>query len=481
MNDRSDSHKPLKQDLVSSECVFIVIAAYNEEPVVGETIQQLQKEWQHIVVVDDCSNDGTASEATRAGAAVIRHPVNLGQGAALQTGIEYALRQRAKYIVTFDADGQHDASDIQSMLHALVNSDAEIALGSRFLGRTTGLSRSRRVLLKTAILFTRIMTGAHFTDAHNGFLNHPSYRLLERFNLRGTGMHAVEARTHEELQACIGEADVLLVSGMLWRGEYLARAGRLAFLQSISAGMDQYDKAAFQARDIKLTSAQGTNANSVAEHALALMLAMNRQLHLARDNQRARLWRDPISDLGKRENELAGKTLMVVGFGRIGQRVAALAKAFGMSVIAVKRDLTQGTDMADKVVSQDRVVEMAAISDFIVLTCPLNASTENLIDEHVFRAMRPTAFLVNVARGKVVHEPALLQALRERRIAGAALDCVWEEPLPADSPLWELDNALITPHVGGETARFEDALLDVFLENLDRLYAGRSDLINLVT
>jgi D-2-hydroxyacid dehydrogenase (NADP+) len=317
-------------------------------------------------------------------------------------------------------------------------------------------------------------------DSLNICFAHPSYRLLERYSLRETGMHAVEARTHEELQACLGEADVLLVSGMLWRPEYLAKAERLVFLQSISAGMDQYDKAEFQARGITLTSAQGTNANSVAEHALALMLAMNRQLHYARDNQRARVWREPISHLATRENELGGKTVMVVGFGRIGQRVAALSKAFGMSVIAVKRDLSQGTEFADEVVTQDRVAEMAANADFIVLTCPLNAGTENLIDATVLDAMRPNAFLVNVARGRVVHEPSLVQAMREGRIAGAALDCVWEEPLPADSPLWDLDNVLITPHVGGETARFEDALLDIFLKNLETLYEGQGRLINQV-
>ncbi|RTZ48072.1 D-2-hydroxyacid dehydrogenase [Candidimonas sp. SYP-B2681] len=317
-------------------------------------------------------------------------------------------------------------------------------------------------------------------DKLNVCFAHPSYRLLERFSLRETRMHAFEVRSHDELEAVIGEVDVLLISGMLWRKEYLELADRLFFLQSISAGMDQYDKAAFNLRDITLTSAQGTNANSVAEHALALMLAMNRKLHLARDNQRARHWRDPISPLTLRENELRGKTVLIVGFGRIGQRVASLAKAFDMSVIAIKRDLTRGTQMADEVLTQDCIEEAAARADFIVLTCPLTPETENLIDERVLRSMRSSAFLINVARGKVVHEPALLEALRDGRIAGAAVDCVWDEPLSAVSPMWEMDNLLITPHVGGETARFEDALLDLFIENLDRIYEEREDLINLV-
>ena len=117
-------------------------------------------------------------------------------------------------------------------------------------------------------------------------------------------------------------------------------------------------------------------------------------------------------------------------------------------------------------------------ADFVVLTCPLTDRTENLIDAKALAAMKPSAYLVNVARGKVVHEPALVEALDQKRIAGAALDCVWEEPLPATSRLWGMPNVLITPHTAGETRRYEDNVLDILQENLGRLGRGEDALKN---
>jgi glycosyltransferase involved in cell wall biosynthesis len=148
--------------------VHVVIAAYNEATVVSRVIMELERAGYPVVVVDDGSKDATAEVARAAGATVIRHPFNLGQGAALQTGIEYALSQSAEVIVTFDADGQHRVSDIGRLVAALADEDAEFALGSRFLGPSTGLPRLRRLLLKAATLFTRLSTGLRLTDTHNG-------------------------------------------------------------------------------------------------------------------------------------------------------------------------------------------------------------------------------------------------------------------------------------------------------------------------
>src|SRR5712691_6839550 len=166
---------------------------------------------------------------------------------------------------------------------------------------------------------------------------HVAYRLGERFALRNTGIRCFELRTLRELEARIGAADVLVVSG-LWRNELLDRAKSLRFIQSISAGTDQYAREALRARGIRLASAQGANEGAVAEHAMALMLALARQLPQARDNQARRHWRAMISDPALREDELAGKTLLIVGLGRIGSRLAALASGFGMRVIATKRN-----------------------------------------------------------------------------------------------------------------------------------------------
>lgn len=149
--------------------VFVVIPAYNEGDAIADVVQQIVPRFQRIIVVDDGSVDASAGTARRAGATVLVHPVNLGQGAALQTGIEFALHEGAEYVVTFDADGQHDPNDVPSMIAALDTSRSDVALGSRFMaGSRTNASRSRRLLLKAATLFTRVTTGLKITDAQNG-------------------------------------------------------------------------------------------------------------------------------------------------------------------------------------------------------------------------------------------------------------------------------------------------------------------------
>jgi glycosyltransferase involved in cell wall biosynthesis len=171
---------------------WIVIAAYNEARVIADVVADVKSTGDHVVVVDDGSTDQTADLAARAGAVVIRHPINLGQGAALQTGIEFALAQRADAIVTFDADGQHRAADVAGLIDALAQQGADFALGSRFLADTTELPPVRRVLLKAATWFTRATTGLRITDSHNG-LRAMTRRGASRIHLRQNRMaHASE-------------------------------------------------------------------------------------------------------------------------------------------------------------------------------------------------------------------------------------------------------------------------------------------------
>jgi len=306
---------------------------------------------------------------------------------------------------------------------------------------------------------------------------HVAYRLAERFALRDTGIRHFEVRTLDDLALRIAEPDVLVVSG-LWRNELVPGAARLRFIQSISAGVDQYAPAALAQKGIRLASAQGANERAVAEHAIALILALSRGLDIARDNQARRRWHGMVSDLASREDEVSGKTLLVVGLGHIGSRLATLARAFGMRVIATKRDPGTRAEAADRVVAQDRLMDLVGEADVVALTCPLTPQTEKLIGPNVFAAMKPSAYLVNVARGRVVDEPALVSALQANRIAGAGLDCFWDEPLPPASPLWAMDHVLITPHTAGETRRYEDNVIDLMLENLDRLWRGEATLKN---
>jgi glycosyltransferase involved in cell wall biosynthesis len=150
------------------DSVWIVVPARNEAGIIGEVLAGLLRSYTNVVVVDDGSTDATGALANAAGAHLVRHPVNLGQGAALRTGITFALHKGAGYVVTFDADGQHRPADIAALLAALNASGADFALGNRFLGSATGLDSTRRRLLKLAVLFSRITTGLDVTDAHNG-------------------------------------------------------------------------------------------------------------------------------------------------------------------------------------------------------------------------------------------------------------------------------------------------------------------------
>ena len=306
---------------------------------------------------------------------------------------------------------------------------------------------------------------------------HVAYQLRERFLERDPGIASFQVRSLDELERGIGEADVLAISG-LWRDALLQHAHKLRFIQSVSAGVDQFGSQALEGRGIRLASAQGANERAVAEHAMALILALTRRLPEARDNQARRHWRGMIGAIDRREDELGGKALLIVGFGRIGQRLARLAKAFDLRVLGIRRAPASGGDGADAIHGVDRLHDLLPRADLVALTCPLTPETQGLIGPSAFRAMKPSALLINVARGRCVEEAALIEALAEGRIAGAGLDCFSDEPLAQTSPLWAFDNVLITPHTAGETRRYEDNVLDILMENLGRLWAGKFPLKN---
>ncbi|MDX2202386.1 MAG: D-2-hydroxyacid dehydrogenase [Hyphomicrobiaceae bacterium] len=297
---------------------------------------------------------------------------------------------------------------------------------------------------------------------------HQAYQLAPRFALRNTGLAHFAVTTAPDLVARAAEADVIVVSG-LWRNDILEASPRLRFVQSVSAGINQYDQPRFRAAGVRLASAQGANEVAVAEHAMALMLALKRLIHTGRDNQQRQIWRGMISDIGAREDESAGKTMLIVGYGRIGQRLARLARAFDMRVIGVRRNPGADPGPADAVSPISDLQALLPQADVVVLTCPLTPETTGLIGAAAFAAMKPSAVLVNVARGAVVDEPALIEALQHKRIAAAGIDVTAEEPLSPASPLWRFENALITPHTAGETRAYEDNVIDLLLDNLARL------------
>ena len=312
-------------------------------------------------------------------------------------------------------------------------------------------------------------------DQLNILFAHVAYRMGDRFALRQTGISSVEVRNREDLDRAIPNADVLVVSG-LWRNDLVEMGKKLKFIQSIGAGTDQFPRDALAAKGIRLASAAGVNANAVSEHAITLILALARRIPEARDNQHKRVWRGMIGDLTQREDELGGKTLLIVGTGRIGGRLAQLGKAFGMRVIGIRRNPAAGANGADEVHATTDLMKVLPHADFVALTCPLTSETQGLISAQALAAMKNSAYLINVARGRVVDEAALAAALKTNEIAGAGIDVIYEEPLADNSPLWRLPNALITPHTAGETRRYEDNVLDILMDNLDRLWLGEQTL-----
>ncbi len=314
-------------------------------------------------------------------------------------------------------------------------------------------------------------------DKLNICFAHVAYQMQQRFLALDTGVASFEVRDRETLERRIGEADVLVISG-LWQNSLLDHATKLRFIQSIGAGTDQFSREALATRGIRLASASGVNARAVSEHAIALILALSRRLPEARDNQAKRVWRGMIGDLAQREDELGGKTLIVVGIGQIGGRLAQIAKALDMRVIGFRRDPAAGAGHADEVHPLSAFKSLLPQADFVALTCPLTKETENLMDTEAFAQMKPSAYLVNAARGRCVDEAALIDALSAHRIAGAGIDVTVEEPLAPASPLWAMEHVLLTPHTAGETRRYEDNVLAIMQENLQRLWRGEATLRN---
>lgn len=285
------------------------------------------------------------------------------------------------------------------------------------------------------------------------------------------GASITVAETPAETRAGFETATVALTPRL--PPEWRDRADRLEWAQATSAGYDHYDLAALDEADIVLTTAAGVHAQPIAEQVLGSMLTFERKLLTARDQQDEGVWRRTEG------GELASKTVGVVGLGAIGGRVAELAAAVGSTVIGTKRDLSTVPEAVDDAYPADEVDEVLRRADYLVLACPLTDETRGLIDESALETMPEDAVLVNVARGGVADEAALTEGLQQGRIAGAALDVFEEEPLPASSPLWDLSNVLVTPHMAGSTPQYYERVAAIVRENYERFVAGdREEMTN---
>ncbi len=283
------------------------------------------------------------------------------------------------------------------------------------------------------------------------------------------------AGTRDELRAALSQADVLLVTDFRTRilREAWPAAQRLQWVHATSAGVDAMMFPELRASPIPVTNARGIFDGAIAEHVLGMMLAFAKDLLGTVALQRERRWRH-------RETErLAGRRVLVVGAGSIGRRIARLAAAAGLHVEGIA-SRARAAD-ADFVAVHAAAGLHAALAeaDFVVVAAPLTAATHGMFDAAAFGAMRPHARFINIGRGPIVETDALVAALRSGAIAGAALDVFEEEPLPAEHPLWDLPNVIVTAHMAGDFIGWRAALSEQFIENFRRWQAGEA-LFNVV-
>jgi phosphoglycerate dehydrogenase-like enzyme len=292
----------------------------------------------------------------------------------------------------------------------------------------------------------------------------------EQIEQRLPGVEIRVAEGADQLSAEIEGAEVYF--GFHFPETLFPQARRLRWIHSASAGIEANLFPALVASDVILTNSTGLHEICIPEHVLALLFAFARNLPAAFRLKQERRWDriEPLRRGGIRE--LSGSTLAVLGAGSIGSALAAKASALGMRVRVLRRRGDRPVAGAEQVVGPEGLRDLLGWAQFVVLAVPLTAQTRHLIGKRELEAMRKDAILINIARGEVIDQDALVEALRAGTIAGAGLDVTTPEPLPESHPLWELRNVILTPHISGYTPGYFDSVLALFADNLARFVAG---------
>lgn len=276
----------------------------------------------------------------------------------------------------------------------------------------------------------------------------------------------------------IPDTDVLI--GWSIKPEQLAIANKLRWIHSPAAAVHQLMFPELIKSEVIVTNSGDVHGPVVAEHAIALLLALAKRLPQAAHYQQRRQWaQETLWQQEPRPREVSGATVVVVGLGSIGREFTARAKALGMRVLAVRENPQKGTAGADAVYGTAELDNLLPQADFLLLCTPVTPTTNQLINKARLARMKPDSYLINVGRGSLADEAALIEALKQNKIAGAGLDVFTEEPLPSDSHFWNLENVLITPHTAAVTDRLWDRHYQLIGENLRRFLDGRP-LLNLI-
>jgi len=316
-------------------------------------------------------------------------------------------------------------------------------------------------------------------------LPHANEEDLRRIALAGPGINVWDASelavaeyrgdstAREKLDAMLAETEVIY--GLILPQNLLTRAPRLKWVQTMSAGVDRFARMDIWQSPVTITGVSGIHATPIGEFVLELMLMFAKGAPLCFQMKQKHEWKRFTPSV------LRGKTVGIVGLGSIGREVARLSQAFGMRVVANRRSATQSkrARYVDMLLPAGQLNELISESDYVVVATPLTPETRGLIGEKELRAMKPSAYIINIGRGGLVDEEALIRALNENRIAGAGLDVVATEPLPPESPLWDFDNVILSPHVAGGMEDYMERATEVFCENLSRYLSGKK-LLNVI-
>ncbi len=268
----------------------------------------------------------------------------------------------------------------------------------------------------------------------------------------------------------IASADVLFCNMTNFDPSWLDNAPNLKWIHTLSAGVDKF-LPAIKGRSIMLTNSRGVHGINIAEHVLMMMLMHERRVMHAVSAQMRREWSLPWYHENT-PGELFGKTVIVFGLGKIGERLAEVCTALGMDVLGVKTSPSP-VDHVSRVYAIDEMHAVLPLADYVIVALPHTPATDRLFGREAFNLMKKSAFFVNIGRGKIVDEQALIEALQAREIAGAGLDVFETEPLPKESPLWSMENVIITPHNAGLTPHYMDRVVDILCENLKAYVEGK--------
>lgn len=255
----------------------------------------------------------------------------------------------------------------------------------------------------------------------------------------------------------------------------LRKAPKLKWLHVFNVGVDHPIYTEMMARGVRITTSGGSTAQPIAQTAIAALLMLAREFPRWIEAQRERRW-EPMRGQNV-PRDLAGQTAVIVGLGHIGKEIARLARVLGLNVIGVRRSARTSADRVDELYPPQGLADLASRADWLILACPLTQETRGMVDAALLAQLPRHARLINIARGEIVEEAALIEALREGRLAGAYLDVFEQEPLPQDSPLWNMPNVLVSPHNSSAAAGNERRVFDIFLENLGRM-ARNETLLN---